>query len=222
MAITQKDWDCVFAHPLFAPTHREDVRPILESGGCQVCVFSDGDAVHPPVATGKAAGILLSGRATVTTPDPAREALLRYLDAGELFGIAGLFDNAPSVSMIRAKGACRVFFLTGDAVKTLLEEDHVFLSQYLAFLSGRIRYLNQKIGYLTAGSAERRLALYLASYGEERIELDASISALSDLLDVGRASLYRAFDRLSADGFLQKEGRTLTLLDVRGMLRAYQ
>ncbi len=222
MTITQKDWDCVFAHPLFAPTHREAVRPILESNGCQVCVFSDGDRVHPPATADKAAGILLSGKATVTTPDPTREALLRYLDAGELFGIAGLFDNAPSVSIIRAKGTCRVFFLTGDAVKTLLEEDHVFLSHYLAFLSGRIRYLNQKIGYLTAGSAERRLALYLASCGEERIELDASISALSDLLDVGRASLYRAFDRLSADGFLQKEGRTLTLLDVHGMLRAYQ
>lgn len=222
MTITQKDWNGVFAHPLFRGTDREAVRRILEAGDCQVCIFSDGDTVRSPASSQKAAGILLSGRATVTTPDPARKALLRYLSAGALFGIASLFDDAPSVSIIRAKGTCRVFFLTGDAVKTLLEEDHVFLSRYLAFLSGRIRYLNQKIGYLTAGSTERRLALYLASLGEERIELDASISALSDLLDVGRASLYRAFDRLTADGFLQKDGRNLTLLDVRGMLRAYQ
>lgn len=222
MTITQKDWDGVLKHRLFDGTDRATVRSILETGGCHVSVFSDGDTVCATAATEKCAGILLSGRATVTTPDPAREALLRYLDAGELFGIAQLFDDAPSVSVIRAKGRCRVFFLTSSAMRALLEQDHVFLAQYLAFLSGRIRYLNQKIGYLTAGSTERRLALYLASRGEERIELDASISALSDLLDVGRASLYRAFDRLSADGFLQKEGRTLTLLDVRGMLRAYQ
>ena len=108
------------------------------------------------------------------------------------------------------------------AIKQLLEEDHAFLYQYLGFLSGRIRYLNRKIGYLTAGSAERRLALYLASLGEKTVRLAESISALSELLDVGRASLYRAFDKLTDDGFIAKDGRTIHLLDTDGMLAAYQ
>ena len=107
-------------------------------------------------------------------------------------------------------------------IRKLLEEDRAFLYQYLGFLSGRIRYLNRKIGFLSAGSAERKLALYLASLGKETVRLDASISALSELLDVGRASLYRAFDKLTEDGFIRKEGRNFTLLDAEGMLNAYR
>ena len=82
--------------------------------------------------------------------------------------------------------------------------------------------MNLKIGYLTAGSAERRLALYLYSLGKREFRLTDSISALSELLDIGRASLYRAFDRLREDGFLQKDGRNLCLLDPDAMLDAYK
>ena len=56
----------------------------------------------------------------------------------------------------------------------------------------------------------------------DEITLTVSLSDLSELLDVGRASLYRAFDRLTADGFLQKDGRTVRLIDREAMLRAYQ
>jgi DNA-binding IclR family transcriptional regulator len=66
------------------------------------------------------------------------------------------------------------------------------------------------------------LALYLNSLGTSTVKLDVSISALSELLDVGRASLYRAFDKLTEDGFLRKDGRSFTLLDPNGMLKAYQ
>ncbi len=222
MTVTEKDIGKILKNRLFDGADRETVRKILTESNCRTEDFCDGEVLLSPDSTERMAGILLSGGATVTTPDPQRGTLLRYLGAGDTFGIANLFGNAPYISLIRARGKCRVCFLPEAAVRRLLEEDRAFLYQYLAFLSGRIRYLNQKIGYLTAGGAERRLALYLASQGEDRIELDASISSLSELLDVGRASLYRAFDRLTEDGFLQKEGRTLHLLDREGMLRAYQ
>ena len=109
-----------------------------------------------------------------------------------------------------------------EELEELLETDKKFLYNYLGFLSGRICYLNQKIRYLTAGSAERKLALYLSSFGEETVELDASLSSLSELLDIGRASLYRAFDTLIADGYIQKDGRTIHLLDVDAMIQNYQ
>lgn len=222
MESSKKDWSIIFENRLFDGVDTKKAARVLLEHGCQVRVFADEELVLSPTSSERIAGIVLSGKATVTTPDPKHGTLLRYLGVGELFGIANLFGNAPYISLIRANRHCRIFCMTEAAIRRLLEEDHTFLYQYLAFLSGRIRYLNQKIGYLTAGGAERRLALYLASRGEERIELDASISALSELLDVGRASLYRAFDRLIADGFLKKEGRVFILLDSEGMLRAYQ
>ena len=219
---SEKDFKKVLSNPLFQGTDRKKVAEIFSEFGCRTVTVADGELLLSPQTTEKMAGLVLSGRAVVTTPDPTRKTLLRFLDANEPFGIANLFTDAPFVSVIRAHGECRVFFLTENAIRRLLEEDHAFLYQYLGFLSGRIQYLNRKIGYLTAGSTERRLALYLVSLGKEKVRLDASISALSELLDVSRASLYRAFDKLTEDGYLQKDGRNLILPDADAMLRAYR
>ncbi len=222
MKLTLKDRKCLSENPLLAAVNTDKLLQILEECNALVCLYTDGEILHSPESCKKQAGLILDGSASVTTPTPGKETLLRFLSAGELFGIANLFSDSPYVSVIRAHGSCRVLVIPEEAVRRLLEEDRSFLYHYLSFLTDRIRYLNRKIGYLTAGSAERRLALYLASFGAETVHLDASISALSELLDIGRASLYRAFDKLTEDGYLRKEGRKLTLLDPDGMLAAYR
>ncbi len=222
MDFSEKDFQKIMETPLFCGADKEKTKRIFTETGCGVQSFCAGDLILSPECGKKGAGILLSGKAVVHTPDPSKKMLLRFLGAHEPFGIANLFTDAPFVSVIRAHASCRVFFLGEETIRLLLENDHAFLYQYLEFLSGRIRYLNLKIGYLTAGSAERRLALYLFSLGKREFRLADSISALSDLLNLGRASLYRAFERLRNDGFLQKDGRNFILTDPDAMLYAYQ
>ena len=220
--LLERDLNRIMKTELFCESDASAVKEILLTLGCYVKTVADGTILLSPETTEKMAGLVLSGRAVITTPDPTKKTLLRFLGANEPFGISNLFTDDHFVSVIRAHGECRVLFLTEAALRRLLEEDHRFLYRYLAFLTGRIQYLNQKIGYLTAGSAERRLALYLASLGKREVHLEASISALSELLDVGRASLYRAFDKLTEDGYLIKDGRDLILTDVEAMLKAYR
>lgn len=220
--LTQQEWQKLWGTPLFREADRKNAERILTASACEAISFADGEVLMSPEVHQRRIGILLKGEATVTTPDPGKETLLRFLSPEEPFGIANLFLDTPFVSIIRARGACKAFFLTEEAVRALLESDRAFLYGYLAFLSGRICYLNRKIGYLTAGTAERRLALYLSSYGQEVFSLNTSITALSELLDVGRASLYRAFDKLCEDGLIQKEGRRISVPDTEALLQAYQ
>ena len=220
--LSEKELKTVLEHELFTGCDREELLGILEDCGCRCVSYSDGELIRSPDSTERGAGVILSGKASVTTPNAAHTALLRFLERREMFGIANLFSEDPYVSMIRASGSCRVLHVTEAAFRRLLENESGFLYRYLAFLSGRIRYLNRKIGFLTAGSAEHRLALYLASLGGDCVHLDDSISSLSELLDIGRASLYRAFDRLSADGYIRKEGRSIAILDREGMQQAYR
>ena len=222
MNFSEKDFQKAVGTQLFHGIDLPLAKRVLQEHGCGAKEFEAGEIIFSPEYKEKMAGILLSGKAVVNTPDPSKKMLLRFLGAGEPFGIAGLFSDAPYVSVIRAHEHCRVFLLKESAVRELLESDTAFLYQYLEFLSGRIRYLNRKIGYLTAGCAERRLALYLYSLGKKEFRLTDSISALSDLLNLGRASLYRAFERLTEDGFLQKNGREFILHDPEAMLNAYQ
>ncbi len=222
MEILEKDLQKIMSTPLFCGTDKKRLLQIFAEEGGEVRSFSAGELLLSPDTTEKTAGLLLQGKAVIHTPDPSKKTLLRFLGAEEPFGIANLFTKEPFVSVIRAHGNCRVFFLPEAAIRRLLEEDHQFLYHYLEFLSGRIHYLNRKIGYLTAGSPERRLALYLYSLGKKEFRLTDSISALSDLLNVSRASLYRAFDHLQRDGVLQKDGRRFYLPDPNAMLKLYK
>ena len=219
MSLTKKETEKIFHSPIFEGVDPTRATDIFKKHNCQAMDFEDGDTILAQSETSHKAAIFLSGEAVATTSD---NALLRFLKAGDFFGIANLFTTQDYVSSIRAKKKCKVFFFTEEAIRELLETDKTFLYNYLGFLSGRICYLNQKIRYLTAGSAERRLALYLSSFEKNTVELDDSLSSLSELLDIGRASLYRAFDTLTADGYIQKNGRTILLLAPDAMIKAYQ
>ena len=222
MNLTKKEVEKIFSSPIFHGIDVAHALQIFEKQKCQVVDFEDGDLILSQNENTHKAGIFLLGEAIVTTADDSKNALLRFFTAGDFFGIANLFTNEDYVSSIRAKKKCRVFFFTEEAIRELLESDKTFLYNYLGFLTGRICYLNRKIRYLTAGSAERRLALYLSSFKSETVELDASLSSLSELLDIGRASLYRAFDTLISDGYIEKNGRTIHLLAPEAMNKDYQ
>ncbi len=89
---------------------------------------------------------------------------------------------------------------------------------YIAYLSGRIRFLTRKIDALTAGSTERKLARFLLSRaGEGLDEVACSSAGLAKRLGVSRASLYRAYDALSARGLIRREGKRIRLLDAAGL-----
>lgn len=208
--------------PLFRNLPPERIATVLAQDGAETAVFRAGDPVDMCDSSGKPRlAVLAEGKAAVTTPDPGRAVLLRFLRVGDLFGIANLFSAEPLVSTVRAETDCAFLFFSEAVVSHLLDTDAQFREAYIGFLAGRVRFLNRKIGYLTAGSAERRLALYLAGLGSGDIVLTESISSLSELLNLGRASLYRAFDRLTDDGWLIRDGKRLRLTDPEAMLRFY-
>ena len=149
--------------------------------------------------------------------------MLRTFSPGAVFGISDWYnEEQPFFSRIEAHTQVRLLLIKPSAVRRLLDESPAFREQYIRFLTDRIRFLNQKIGYLTAGSAEYKLSHYLLSLGErETVTLPIAMSGLAEMLDLGRASLYRAFDTLAEDGFISKQGKTITLHDREGMAEYY-
>ncbi len=220
--LSEADFKLFSRTELFTGLDKEFFFHVADGTGCHTAIFSAGETILSPASEQRMTGLVLSGTAVAETLATGRPTLLRCLRVGDAFGIANLFTESPFVSHIKARTDCRIFFLSEEAMRRLLEGDAAFMYRYLAFLSGRIAYLNRKIGYLTAGSAEGRLALYLASLPEDEVRLDTSISQLSELLDLGRASLYRAFARLEEDGYLLKNGRNLRIRDRTALKKAYQ
>ena len=184
--------------------------------------FASGASVCEPGSNTKNIGIILSGNAVVMSADSERNVLLRTFSAGDIFGVSGVFSkDCEFVTRISAKSNCSVAFISAPALSELIENDKTVLYNYIEFLSGRIRFLNRKIKFFTSGSAERRLATYLDSFGEDSFCLNESMSSLADMLDIGRASLYRAFDRLTSDGFISRDRNLITLFDRDKMVIHY-
>lgn len=169
-----------------------------------------------------APAIVMSGSATVFSSDGSREVCLRVLNVGGLFGVANMFADADTfISTVKAEKKCLIVFIDRAAFKEMLESHTQFMYAYLHFLANRIAFLNRKIRQFTAGSAERRLAIYLDTISEQdTFVLPFNYSKLCEMIDVGRASLYRALDALTDKGIISREGKNITVID-RASLRKY-
>jgi CRP-like cAMP-binding protein len=168
-------------------------------------------------------GILLQGQLEIHSADNEKNVILRTLNAPAVFGAASLFcESAEPFSQILAKSDCALLLISLDAVRGLLAQDEGFRDAYLSLLSDRVRFLNRKIQCFTAGSAERKLALWLISEDQKSIVLPSAIASLADMLDLGRASLYRALDKLEDEGLISRSGRTITVISQEKILQKYQ
>ena len=190
----------------------------------QIKSFKPGEIIYSPESTDKLLGIFLSGTATVHSVDSENGVLLRSFTKNDAFGLATLFGSRSRyVSVITAKKACRVLMFAPEDIAALIQTNPAFSTNYIRCLSDKICYLNAKISCFTAGSPERKLAYFLCSHSPENsFSLNISANALSDMLNIGRASLYRAFERLCEDGFLIKNGKNLIIKNVDAMMTAYK
>ena len=216
MKLSNKDIETIKQNRIFARVSPEE----LPEG--EIKSYKSGDTVCSPENTERIIGIVLKGRVAVYSADENKSVLLRSLEASDAFGVSNLFSTDRFVSRVVAKTASRVLFYRADDIRTLMNKNSGFVEDYIAFLSERIRFLNRKILFYTSGSAERRLALYLSSFENGKTPENTSMSGLAELLDVGRASLYRALERLEADGFIIKNGNEITVKNREKMLEKYK
>ncbi len=200
---------------LFSVLSNGEIEKLTENA--QIFDFSSGEniTVGRDVVT-----VIMSGSVSVMK----NELLMRIMSQGSVSGVASLYGNeGEPVSSLRANTQSRVALISGENMRTLIRQSAGFAEAYIRFLTSRIRFLNSRIQAYTSGSAEAKLAfhiLYSDESGAGTIELGASMSALADMLNIGRASLYRAFDALVAKGAIERKGSTINILSSERLLKS--
>lgn len=199
----QKALDCI----LFEGVDRHWAEAFLQQNGQSRC-FAKGEDIYSPAYYSKSLGILLRGKALVER----EQVLLNQLSAGECFGAAALFvQREQYVTTVRAKTDCKVLFLSIEAMQRLLENPQISLN-YIRFLSDRIQFLNRRIASFTAPNVEQTLLSFLRQQPQQRCE-GVSMVKLSEVLNIGRTSLYRVVQQLERDGIIKREGRVIQLME---------
>jgi CRP-like cAMP-binding protein len=202
---------------LFAGADRQVIEGAVQDAGCETVSYTSGENIFDPADFQRKLGLVLEGSVRAY----GGQVLLNVISTGGVFGAAALFgSNRSYCSRLKAVGSCKIMFFTEALVQRLISEHAVIAVNYVRFLSDKIRFLNNKIATFTADSARSTLMQYLVSQGEIQnrpdgtVLLPMSCQKLAEFLNMGRASLYRAFEQLESDGLIRRNGKSVEIYTI--------
>ncbi len=215
MKLNETEMELVLKTELFRGSPPSVLTRILAVSDCTAAEYEKNDVVYDKTSFSRSLGIVLEGRLRVTKENAdKRPIVMSTLQRGALFGAAALFNSEPEyATKITAIEHSRVLFLPQRLIKRMIEREPDIAENYIRYLSERILFLNRKIYFLTAGTAEQRLAGFLLdnlAVGEYS-EMPMPMHRLADALNMSRASLYRAFDELTESGAVSKQGKLVCI-----------
>ena len=215
MKLNEIETELVSKTELFRGLPPSVLTRILAVSDCTAAEYEKNEVVYDKTNFYRSLGIVLEGRLRVTKENAdKRPIVMSTLQRGAIFGAAALFNSEPEyATKITAIERSRVLFLPQRLVKRMIEREPDIAENYIRYLSERILFLNRKIYFLTAGTAEQRLAGFLSdnlAVGEFS-EMPMTMHRLADALNMSRASLYRAFDELTASGAVSKQGKLVCI-----------
>ena len=215
MKLNEIETELVSKTELFRGLPPSVLTRILAVSDCTAAEYEKNEVVYDKTNFYRSLGIVLEGRLRVTKENAdKRPIVMSTLQRGAIFGAAALFNSEPEyATKITAIERSRVLFLPQRLVKRMIEREPDIAENYIRYLSERILFLNRKIYFLTAGTAEQRLAGFLLdnlAVGEFS-EMPMTMHRLADALNMSRASLYRAFDELTASGAVSKQGKLVCI-----------
>ena len=209
LTLSQEEISLLLSGPLFRRVSQELLRDLVERDGAARVPFDPG-VVYSPRNFRRSLGIVLCGQLQVTKGALA----VSVLGPGDLFGAAALYSDEPEfATTITAKCSCQCLMLEQRLVDRLLAEQDQIRENYLRYLTGRIRFLSERLQALAQPGVEGKLARYLLAGGGG----SCPATQLCQRLGVSRASLYRAFAALEDNGLIRRAGKTITVIDPAGL-----
>ncbi len=168
--------------------------------------------------------IVSSGQIKVFKINPmGKEHILHIFGPGEPVGEVPVFSNQPFPASAEAIVKSSLYFFPRRDFVALIEKNPSIALNMLAVLSRRLRQFASQIENLSLKEVPARLAGYLLYIAEEQnnddvVRLPVSKGQLASLLGTIPETLSRIFARMSEEGLIQVDGRSITILDRDGLL----
>lgn len=163
------------------------------------------------------------GKVKIYKVSPAgKEHILHIFGEGEPFGEVPVFYGKPFPASAEALLKTQTLFFPRDRFIHLIEANPSIALSMLAVLSMRLRIFANQIESLSLKEVPARLAHYLMYLSKEQgnndvVELEISKGQLASLLGTIPETLSRIFAKMSEEGLIQVNGRTINLLDKEGL-----
>ena len=199
------------------PEDRERMRICFD---VQAAVFAPGEILMTFAHQMKKVGLIEKGRAFLCCLDPeGNEYILEELHKDSVFGEPFLLPDDTLQYYVKAKSATQVIFIDYfHIIKRCPNACHhhsQLVSNLLQMIALKSSQLNNRIYMLSRSTIQKKLLAYLsglmASQHTKSVTIPMSYTDLAQYLSTDRSALMREIKNLCDRGFLQKEGRCITL-----------
>lgn len=177
--------------------------------------FKKGDIIYSAEKFSNAIGFIKSGKAEAIGSGD-KSLLMKTFDEGTSFGAAAVFNNDEKyVSTIKAKTDMEIIFLSEKFLIEIFKRFPKTATNYISFLSDKIRFLNKKLSLLSCSNTEDTVFNYILSIADKDniSNLPKSMTALSKMLGISRASLYRSLEDLENKGYISRQENKVKVIN---------
>ena len=193
---------------IFKDADEKLLTNVLNTYGKSVS-YSKNDTVFSKETYSPVICVIIKGEARVSKG----ETVISHLKDGEIFGAAFLYNQSYEFeNTVTALTPLKVVIIEKSGVDQLIKCDSSISFNYISYLSERIGFLNDKIEGYTKPSAEEKLLLYIkknADINNGKCEISVSMTELSHVLQISRASLYRVIEVLEQQGKICRDGKKI-------------
>lgn len=208
---------------LFRGIQKPRLANILDSVHVEDVTYHRADQIYSPQKFERKIGFVFSGECeALQTHTVYGDVSLNVLRRGETFGIVSIFSERDKyLTDVRAKKASRILFINQSDLFELVKTHSDISFNIIRFLTDRITFLNEKIATFSAANVEQKLASHIFSLYKRTNSLtfDFNKSRSAHSISAGRASLYRALDKLSDAKLITLDNKKITILDLEGLER---
>ncbi len=168
--------------------------------------------------------LVSSGQIKVFKMNPmGKEHILHIFGPGEPVGEVPVFSKQPFPATAEAIIKSTTYFFPRNDFVALIEQNPSIALNMLAVLSRRLRQFATQIENLSLKEVPARLAGYLLYIAEEQnngdvVRLPVSKGQLASLLGTIPETLSRIFARMSDEGLIRVDGRSITIVDRDGLM----
>ena len=198
---------------LFKNVQPELLTNILKYKGLGENKFSHGEIIQNSTHF-DSIGIVVKGKAVVKSNSDG--VIINKLNKNDVYGVAAMFDKPTYSTVVQAVSECTIITMDKEFITECIKSNPVIALNYVEFLAKKVTFLNKKINAYTAKSAESKLYAYLLQLPRKGnvLELNIDMSTIAKMIGIGRATLYRAFEKLINNGTITKIDKIITFNEV--------
>ena len=199
----------------------KEIKKCLESTVITIESFKKGDTIYSPECFDKRLGIILLGECYINRINKDKSRVpIKKIQSLDPFGITAVFSCVEEFpTEIVALKESKIAFIEKKSVIKMIKASPTIALNVISLLTDRIAFLNKRIAELSSGDCENKLSRFLYDQYKrnQKTEVDFNCKKTAELLNIGRASLYRSIKKLCEANIILYENGKIKFINPEGL-----